>query len=127
MKRLLGISVAVLFVLAGFTASAQDKAKAKAPASAEKVLTATGTVSAVASQSLTIKAASGEMTFAIDNKTAVTGKGLGTKNAALKDEGKTRAITEFVHVGDSVDVKYHDMGATKHASTVRVVTAAVKK
>jgi len=42
-----------------------------------------------------------------------------------KAEGKSGRLTDFVKVGDAVSVSYHDMGATKHAASIRV-TAPVK-
>jgi hypothetical protein len=125
MKRLLQLFVGVLLVAAPVIA--QDKPAAK-PAdkatatsgSASKTMTAMGTVSAVAADSLTVKAKDGEMTFAVDTKTAVTGHGASHKSAAMKGENKTTQITDFVKVGDQVSVKYHDMGATKHAASVMV-------
>lgn len=124
MKRLLVICMAAMFAIAPVSAMAQTKAPAD---KAAETHTATGTVSAVAADSITIKAKSGELTFTIDSKTDVTGKGLTTKTAALKKEGKPTVITEFVKVGDSATIKYHDMGTTKHAASVRVVPAVVKK
>ena len=32
-----------------------------------------------------------------------------------------------MHVGDGVDVKYHDMGGSKHAESIRIVNPAVKQ
>ena len=122
MKRLLVICMAAMFAIAPVSAMAQTKPPAD---KAAETLTASGTVSAVAADSITIKAKSGEMTFAVDSKTDVTGKGLTTKSAALKKDGKPSVITEFVHVGDTATIRYHDMGTTKHAASVRVT--AVKK
>lgn len=123
MKRLLPLFVGVLLVAA--PVFAQDKPAAKPAAkstssAANKTMTATGTVSAVAADSLTVKASSGEMTFAVDNKTNVVARGASHKTAAAKGENKTTPITDFVKVGDEVSVKYHDMGTTKHAATVTV-------
>ena len=46
------------------------------------------------------------------------------KTAAAKDAKEPLAITQYVKVGDSVSVKYHDMGATKHAAEVHVVNSS---
>jgi hypothetical protein len=122
MKRLLPLFVGIL--LAAAPAFAQDKpAKPAAKSSAgaaSKTMSAMGTVSSVAADSLTVKAASGEMTFAVDDKTHVVAKGASHKTASAKGEGKMTPITDFVKVGDEVSVKYHDMGATKHAASVTV-------
>jgi ribosomal protein S1 len=129
MKRLLPLFVGIL--LAAAPALAQDKpaAKPEAKATSGKTMTAMGTVSAVAADSLTVKAKEGEMTFAVDSKTAVTSHGASHKSAEMKGENKATQITDFVKVGDEVSVKYHDMGATKHAASVTVKStgAAPKK
>jgi hypothetical protein len=120
MKRLLPLFVGIL--LAAAPALAQDKpaAKPEAKATSGKTMTAMGTVSAVAADSLTVKAKDGEMTFAVDSKTAVTSHGASHKSAEMKGENKPTQITDFVKVGDEVSVKYHDMGTTKHAASVTV-------
>jgi len=116
MKRLLMVFVAVL--LAAAPAFAQDK-----PASG-KTLTAMGKVSAVAADSVTVKGKDAEWTFGVDKATTVVAKGGSHKMAAMKADKKPTVITEFVSVGDDVTVKYHDLGATKHAATVTVKSAA---
>ena len=123
MKRLLVSCVVAVFALALVSATAQEKQADKAA----KALSASGAVSAITADSITIKAKSGEMVFSIDAKTNITGKGLSTKASALKKDGKPTTVTEFVHVGDGVDVKYHDMGGSKHAESIRIVNPAVKK
>jgi hypothetical protein len=131
MKRLLPLVVGIL--LAAAPAFAQDKPAKPAGKStsggAMKTMTASGTVSSVAADSLTVKATSGEMTFAVDNKTNVVAKGASHKSASAKGENKMTPITDFVKVGDEVSVKYHDMGTTKHAAsvTVRSGTPATSK
>jgi hypothetical protein len=42
----------------------------------------------------------------------------------MKDDKKPTQVTDFVHVGDTVSVRYHDMGDKKHAATVTVRGAA---
>ena len=120
MKRVLMLVVAL--AVAAAPAFAQDK---KAPAT--KTLKANGSVSAVSADSLTVKAKAGEMTFAVDAKTNVQATGASHKTAAAKADNKPTPITDFVKVGDDVAVTYHDMGATKHAATVRVVVAKPAK
>ena len=129
MKRLLVSCVVAVFALALVSAMAQEKPPPppKQVDKAAKVLSASGAVSAVTADSVTIKAKSGEMVFSVDAETRITGKGLSTKSSALKKDGKPTTITEFVHVGDGVDVKYHDMGGSKHAESIRIVNPAVKK
>ncbi len=88
--------------------------------SANPTLHANGVVSAVNGASLTVKGSGGEWTFVIDEKTKVTGTGLGTKSREKKAAGEKTTILDFVAMGDTVAVSYHDMSGTKHASAVRV-------
>jgi uncharacterized protein YggE len=119
MKRLMMVFVAVL--LAAAPAFAQDK-----PAST-KTLSASGKVSAVTTDAVTVKGKDAEWTFSVDKATTVVAKGGSHKMAAMKADKKPTVVTEFVSVGDDVTVKYHDLGATKHAATVTVKSAAPKK
>jgi hypothetical protein len=121
MKRLM------LLVLGGLLVSSPVFAQAPAAntKAAAKTMTAAGLVTAVAADSLTVKAKGGDMTFAVDKETLVRVAGATRKTAALKDSKTPPAITEYVKVGDSVTVKYHD-GATKHAADV-LVRSSVKK
>ncbi len=112
MKRLL------LLVLGGLLVSGPAFAQAKA--AADKTLNANGTVSAVSANSLTVKGKSAEWTFAVDKSTHVSVSGASKKTAAAKESKEPLEITQYVKVGDTVSVKYHDMGATKHAADVVV-------
>ena len=128
MKKVLMMAVALM--VAAAPAFAQDKKAAadKPAAPVAKTMSASGAVTAVTADSLTVKGKAGEWTFAVDGKTEVTATGASHKTAAAKADAKPTPITDFVHVGDEVSVKYHD-GATKHAASVRVVTpkATAKK
>ena len=84
-------------------------------------MTATGVVSAVTGNSLTVKEKAGDATFSVDGKTVVTGKGLGTAGKKLMEAGGKPTLGDFLKDGDTVSVTYHDMGGTKTASTVRIV------
>ncbi len=88
---------------------------------APKAMTATGVVSAVTGSSLTVKEKTGDVTFTVDNKTVVSGTGLGTAGKKLQEAGGKPTLGDFVKDGDTVSVTYHDMGGTKTASTVRIV------
>jgi hypothetical protein len=130
MKRLVMVVLGALLVCSPL--AAQDKAASKAQnnAGASKTMSASGSVSAVSADSLTVKGKTGEWTFAVDKSTHVSVAGATKKTAAAKDAKEPLAITQYVKVGDTVSVKYHDMGATKHAADVSVrsaMPAAVKK
>ena len=119
MKCLAIVALGVFLVSA--PALAQDKA---AKSAESKTMTATGSVSSVSADSLTVKGKTGEWTFGVDKSTHVAVAGASKKNAALKDSKTPTQITEFVKVGDTVTVKYHDMGTMKHAADVMVKNAA---
>jgi len=72
---------------------------------------------------MTVKGKTDTWTFTIDKDTTVTAKGATHKSLELKAEGKAQKLTEFVKVGDTVTVGYHDQGAKKHAATIRVTAA----
>jgi hypothetical protein len=78
--------------------------------------------------SITITGTSGAgasftQTFTIDTSTKVVGRGAGTAAAA---RGGKVPFAELVANGDRVSVSYHKMGATLHASDVRVTMKATK-
>jgi hypothetical protein len=82
---------------------------------------AAGVVSAVSGSALTIKGKAGDATFTVDNKTTVSGTGIGTAARKMTEAGAKPTITDLVHDGDSVSVTYHDVDGAKHASVVRIV------
>ena len=90
--------------------------------------TSNGKVTAISGTSLTINGSSGggstfTQTFAIDSKTRVIGKGLGTKAGSAG--GKT-AVTDLVHNGDSVSVSFRQAEGKLYASNVRVTSSAAR-
>ena len=129
MKRVLGVFVASLAIIAlpaiAFAGQAQAKPAPQTKPAPSKTLTASGTVEKVAPDSLTVKGKTESWTFTIDKDTSVTAKGATHKTLELKAEGKGTKLTDFVKNGDQVTVSYHDMGTMKHAAVVRV-TAAIK-
>jgi len=86
--------------------------------------TTTGVVTAVSGSSVTIKADTGEMTFAIDDKTDVVAVGASTTTRAMDAAGKKTVLTDFVGKGDTVIVRYRDNAGAKTAAEVRVRTKA---
>jgi hypothetical protein len=119
MKRLVGVLVVALAVVA-------LPAAAGAGQGMGKTMRAQGTVSAVAADSLTVKGKTDTWTFMIDKTTAVTAKGATHKSLALQADGKSTMLTDFVKMGDTVTVAYHDMGNMKHAATINVTNAPPK-
>ena len=112
MKRLVAASMGALFL----TAVLVSPSVSLYAAAAEK--TVNGTVSAVASDSITIKEKDAEIKLTVDSKTRVVGTGAGTKDAKMKDDKKPVQIVDFVKAGDSVMAKYDE--ATKVATEVRL-------
>jgi hypothetical protein len=120
------LTLVCAFALAAAPALAQPaKAPAgkEAPAKAEATKTATGTVTSVSGSSVTVKTASGDMTFNIDAKTHVVSPGAGTKNRAAQAEGKAGAtVADVLKTGQAVEVKYHETGM--HAASIRTMASA---
>ena len=130
MRRVVTVFVGAL-LLSAIPAFAQAPQPTAKPAektdtakSSSKTMTENGTVSAVTADSLTVKGKSGDMTFDIDKDTNVQARGASHKTAEMKGEKKPTQITDFVHVGDTVTVRYHDMGDKKHAASVQVRNSA---
>ena len=116
MRRLVGV----------LTALAILTLPAMAVAGQGKTMNVTGTVSAVSTDSITVKSKTDETKYMIDKETVVTAKGATHKSLAMKADGKATVLTDFVKTGDTVMVAYHDMGSMKHAATINVTIAAVK-
>jgi hypothetical protein len=125
MTRFIG-RLAVVFALVALPIVVQTEQSAKQAPPKPKTLSAMGTVTAVTANSLTVKSKAESLTFTVDKETSVNAKGATHKTMELKKDGKPSMVTEFVKVGDAVTVSYHDLGATKHASLIRV-TATVNK
>lgn len=119
MKRVLNVFVAGLAIVALPAITLAEQAQTP------KTITVMGTVTEVATDSMTVKGKTETWTFTIDKETSVTAKGATTKTLELRREGKGTKLTDFVKAGDSVTVSYHEVGAAKHASNIRV-TASVK-
>lgn len=112
-RTIAGLSLAV-FTLFGFSqAAAQDTKSAR------------GTVTAMAADSITVKAGEREMRFDVDAKTVLTAEGAGTaaREAAAAGKGGPK-LAEFIKVGDAVEVSYHETGGTMHAARIRRVRSA---
>jgi hypothetical protein len=114
MKLQAFLAVATLVVGLGVGAAAQKPQ--------EKNLTAIGPVLKIAGDSLTIDVGKGKtMQFTTNADTAVKVTAGGAKAQAAKAEGKKGLkITEVVHEGDQVFVRYSDVAGKMVASEVDV-------
>jgi len=117
MRRLVGVLAVALAIVA-------VPAMASAGQGAAKTMNAMGTVSAVAPDSLTVKGKTDTWTFTIHKSTSMTAKGATHNSLALKADGKATVLTDFVKMGDTVSVAYHDLGGTQHAQSINVTMAA---
>ena len=88
---------------------------------AGKKLLANATVKSVTATMLTVTADGKDMPLAVDAKTNVIGKGLGTKARA---KGGKATITELLGAGDRVSVTYEESGTAMHASKVELMAKA---
>jgi uncharacterized protein DUF5666 len=82
----------------------------------------TGTVKAIAGDSITIVGAvngggSFTQTFVVNSATKVVGRGAGTATAA---KGGRAPFTDLIAAGDRVSISYHNVGNTLQASDIRV-------
>jgi hypothetical protein len=95
------------------------------PALAQETKTARGTVTALTGNSLAVKAGDRELKFTIDGKTVLTAEGAGTADRKAESAGKPGPkLSDFIKVGDAVEVSYHETGGTLHAANVRRVSSA---
>jgi uncharacterized protein DUF5666 len=92
---------------------------------AQDTKTASGTVTAVGADSVTVKVMDKDMTFNVDAKTDVIASGAGHKAKAAQEKGMTGPkLADVLKVGQPVEIKYHDMGGTLHAASIRAVASA---
>lgn len=87
---------------------------------------ASGRVTAVAVDSLTIQAKTEAITIAVDDNTRVTGKGVGTITRSLKAEGRPPRVGDLVQQYDSVRVKFSETGGRRLATEIRIVVKGFK-
>jgi hypothetical protein len=94
-------------------------------AEARQTKTARGTVSSLSGAAFTIKAGETEMKFVVDAKTVLVASGAGTAERKADAAGKPGPrLTDFVKVGDAVEVSYQEVGGAMHAVNVRRVGSA---
>jgi hypothetical protein len=107
--------LALLFAALPTLSSAQAKPK--------NHMLPNGMVKSVSASSLTVTAKDKDMTFDVDGKTQVVGKGIGTKSRAAA--GKP-TIVDLLKAGDRVTVTYQDMSGKMHASKIEVTAGGTK-
>lgn len=91
---------------------------------AQDTKSARGSITAMASDSITVKAGERELKFAVDAKTVLTAEGAGTAAREAAAAGKPGpTLADFVKVGDAVEVSYHETGGTMHAARIRRVSS----
>jgi hypothetical protein len=83
-----------------------------------------GTVKSVSQTSVTVAGKDKEMTFSVDAKTHVIGKGIGRKSVAA---GGKPTIVDLLKEGDRVNVTYQTAGTAMHASKIEVTMAAAAR
>jgi hypothetical protein len=113
MQRTILTVAGLVLGLAIATVSAQDQ-KAK-------TLTTVGPVAKISGDSLSVDSGKGIVQFVTNSKTEVKVTAGGAQAQKAKQEGKGVKITDAVHVGDQVSVKYTDNGGKHVAMEVDVL------
>jgi hypothetical protein len=95
------------------------------PTLAQSSKSARGTVTAMAGDTVTIKAGTQELKFTVDATTRVIGEGAGTASRAAEAKGAAGPkLAEVLKVGDNVEVSYREASGMLHATTVQRVNSA---
>ena len=95
------------------------------PMLAQSSKSARGTVTAMAGDTVTVKAGAQELKFNVDGTTRVIGEGAGTAARAAEAKGGTGPkLADVLKVGDAVEVSYREAGGMMHATTVQKVPSA---
>jgi hypothetical protein len=116
MKRAVWLTAipVLVFLVPGYIPSVHAQAK-----------TARGTVSAVSSDSVTVKVADKDMVFSVDAKTAVEAPGAGRRTRDAQSQGQAGAkVTDLLKTGQAVQVSYTETGGKMHASRIRAISSA---
>ena len=92
----------------------------RSSAAGKAKLLANATVKSLTATSLTVTAEGKDTTIAVDAKTRVIGKGVGTKAAAASKDRKA-SITDLLGQGDRVTVTYEESGTAMRATRVELI------
>jgi hypothetical protein len=110
MVRRASLTLVAVLILAAGVIAADGKSKS-----------IIGSVKSLSGGSFVVDTDKGDMTFAIDAHTKIVAKGASTKTREKKDTGQGGlVISDVVHLGDQVLVKYTESGATFMATEVEV-------
>lgn len=101
-----------LFVAAAFAFTLAAAPAASAAQKAKRHLLANASVKSVSATSLTVTADGKDMTFGVNAKTNVVGKGIGTASRA---KGGKPTVVDLLKEGDRVTVTYSEAGSTLQA------------
>jgi hypothetical protein len=105
----------------GVSAPSAPKAP-EAPSAAKQK--ATGKVTAVAGDTVTVNSGGKDWTFKVDSKTDVIARGGSTATRAAQAAGATGPkLGDIIKVGEEVEVEFHDMAGVNHATSLRVLKA----
>jgi hypothetical protein len=90
--------------------------------SAQENHVAKGIISEIGGTSVSVKVAGEMMTFGVDTKTHVEGRGAGTKARQITASGKPGPqLSDVLKVGQSVAVTYRDVAGKPYASMIRTL------
>jgi hypothetical protein len=115
--------LAAAFAMTVSLAAGQGGAVGQAPST--KTLSATGVVTSVSARSLVIEGTGKRsLTFTLDSKTRVFSRGARVRPLPLRPGGDeaSLAITDFVHSGDRVTVRFQLAGTALKAFEIRVLS-----
>ena len=114
MVRKVALSVLALLLVAGVVVAGETKE-------------ASGTVKSVAANSFVVTDTAGkDWTFDVDKTTLVLVKGGSHKMDAIKADGKSAQLSEFLAAKQDVRVEYWEKDGKKLVKEVRVKGSAVK-
>jgi len=114
MNRLMRLAIPVLAIcVLAFPVNASAAGKTK--------LLANATVKSLTPTMLTVTADGKDTSLAVDAKTSVVGKGIGTKSRA---KGGKATIADLLGVGDRVSVTYQEDGTAMRATKVQLLANA---
>ncbi len=108
------VPLVALFVVVGLVSLAHGQDSKKV----------TGTLTAMAADSVTVKVGNTDMNFMVDDKVMVEAPGAGTKTRQAAASGAKPKLSELLKTGDAVEISYMESGGSRHASSIRKVPSA---